>query len=178
MRCDFKADIKEDYKNYIKALSSQNWKNAVPKEIRNNEIGLGKYLEKKYKHELKFLEMAAEDFRKIWDERENLIFARIREITGKETKGNFTIFLTTIKFCPYDTTSNSIWIYYLYENEKFCTLLSHELLHFNFHQFFFEKIKKEIGEEKTQLLKESLTFLLNEEFNDILKCEDSGYPAH
>ncbi|MBM3233874.1 hypothetical protein FJZ19_02145 [Candidatus Pacearchaeota archaeon] len=176
MRCKFKIDIKKDYKNYIKALSNDKWKDKVPTELKRENIST--YLEEKYIIEKELIKRIVNNINKLWFRKEREIFRRIEEVTGKKTVGNFKIILTTIKFCPYMLKTNEIMIYYLYSPEKFCEVLTHELLHFNFHQFFFEKVEERIGTEKAHMLKESVTFLINEEFQDILKEDDKGYPKH
>ena len=56
--------------------------------------------------------------------------------------------------------------------------IGHEIMHFQFYKYFFNKIEKEIGKEKTEDLKEALTVLLNLEFRNLWLVEDKGYPKH
>jgi hypothetical protein len=52
-------------------------------------------------------------------------------------------------------------------------IVAHEILHFQFHTYYSDYPKvKLLDPEQYYLLKESLTFLLNHEFKDILKEKD------
>lgn len=56
--------------------------------------------------------------------------------------------------------------------------IGHELMHLQFHNAYWDKMKKEIGEEKTSDLNESLITLLNLEFGDLWLVKDEGYFLH
>jgi hypothetical protein len=56
--------------------------------------------------------------------------------------------------------------------------MGHELLHFHFFEHYWNKIEKQIGNNKTDDLKEALTVLLNLEFKDLWFKYDQGYSNH
>ena len=51
-------------------------------------------------------------------------------------------------------------------------------MHFHFFEHYWDGIEKQIGINKTDDLKESLTVLLNLEFKDLWFKFDQGYPNH
>jgi hypothetical protein len=64
---------------------------------------------------------------------------------------------------------------YKYRTKSFI----HELLHFQTHKYY-ENIPpmNKLDKQQFNLLKESLTFLINYEFPEINKGTDKGYPQH
>ncbi|MFH1376995.1 MAG: hypothetical protein ABIH25_05155 [Candidatus Woesearchaeota archaeon] len=56
--------------------------------------------------------------------------------------------------------------------------MMHEMMHFMFHWHYWSYCEEKIGKELIGHLKEATTFILNEEFRDLLKIKDKGYPMH
>lgn len=69
--------------------------------------------------------------------------------------------------CPYNFEKKWIIVFAGASIEKQLQILTHELNHFMFYHYFGE-LKKEIGEEELESLKEVLTVLTNP--------EEKGYP--
>ena len=107
---------------------------------------------------------------------------------GKLTKRpifneNFQIRYTTCQRWPYNWETWEIRIMepskkefrYKYRTKSFI----HELLHFQTHKYY-ENIPpmNKLDKQQFNLLKESLTFLINYEFPEINKDTDNGYPQH
>ncbi len=104
---------------------------------------------------------------------------RIEKITKKPfVKGKINAYLTTISKCPYSPEEK--WFMVSVFNNIFGCMQTagHELFHLQFHKYFFKKVEKQIGAQKTHELKESLTILLNLEFKDLWFVEDKGYEQH
>lgn len=98
------------------------------------------------------------------------------KIVFNEIKG----YLTTTSRCPYNPNLDNPYFYFGGFNGVFNILKTagHEIMHIQFHNIYWKEIEKEIGYEKTWDLKESLTVLLNLEFNDLWFVEDKGYGVH
>ena len=54
----------------------------------------------------------------------------------------------------------------------------HELMHLHFHEHYFNRVEKELGNKRAHDLKEALTVLLNKEFMDLWFIPDNGYELH
>ncbi len=119
-----------------------------------------------------------EALEKYWGKIENQFFERLEKITGKKYDEKTKCYVTTISICPYDSDEKSFMCSVLYNLPQAISTIAHELLHLHFHKYYYDEIEKELGEEKTHDLKESLTVLLNSEFKDLLIGYDSGYESH
>jgi hypothetical protein len=58
------------------------------------------------------------------------------------------------------------------------TKIAHELLHFHYYHWNEKKVLEKCSKTESELLKEALTFLLNEEFQNILVPCDNNYVQH
>jgi hypothetical protein len=131
-------------------------------------------------HNSKLIDYFAEGVEKSWKLIEKEYFKRLNKITGKKILAkDITVYITTAGRCPYDGKDYE-WFFVNYFSSFAYVLVTcgHELMHFNFHQFFWKDIEQQIGKEKTSNLKEALTVLLNLEFNDLWFVEDRGYTLH
>ncbi|KKQ55654.1 MAG: hypothetical protein US74_C0025G0001 [Parcubacteria group bacterium GW2011_GWA2_38_13] len=115
----------------------------------------------------------------IFDMYSKVIFERMEKVTGRKIcRKDFICFLTTFCRGPYVERKGYIWlITRRHENDYIASFL-HELLHFQTHTYWEKIIKEKLAEEEFNNLKEALTVILDEEFKDIMECEDGGYKDH
>lgn len=132
----------------------------------------------KYKEEVIGAEIAS--LEKIWRTKEKEYFDALEKITGKPIyQKKFTCYFTTGFMCPYSRKDYwfmvSVWKGIPFQITTIC----HEILHLQFQHYWWKIIVDNLGEIKADILKESLTFLLNEdEFDSIILSEDQGYKNH
>ena len=142
------------------------------------------FLEKRYNDNKAEIDDAAKQIKTILDDQKEKIFELMEKLTKKPIfNDSFTIRYTTCKRWPYNRRTWEIWVMEpsKIEFRKYFWTQSfiHELLHFQTHKYY-EKIAPMDKLDKSQfnLLKESLTFLINYEFPWINKSTDNGYPQH
>lgn len=138
-------------------------------------------LEKELKiiHDSELISYFVECVNKSWKSIEKEYFKRLENITGKKIISNDVIvYITTAGRCPYDYKYEWFFVNYFSSFSQVLATCGHELMHFNFHQFFCNDVEKQIGKDKTSDLKEALTMLLNIEFNDLWFVGDRGYEPH
>lgn len=118
----------------------------------------------------------------IWRLKEELFFRILEKITTKPIyQKTFPCYFTTGFMCPYQTEKKPNWFMVsIWKGIPFwITTICHEILHLQFIHYWQGEITDKIGKEKFEILKELLTFLLDEEeFDDIILSEDAGYPNH
>lgn len=129
-------------------------------------------------HNSKIISIEVEAVEKAWREIENEFFKRMNKLMKNKFSREITAYLTTIGTCPYDPEEPSFMFSILYSLPKSLQTCGHEIMHLYFHEFYWDKIEKQIGKEKTADLKEALTILLNLEFKDLWFIEDMGYEQH
>jgi hypothetical protein len=77
------------------------------------------------------------------------------------------IYLSSLPICPYNFKKRWIMVFADTRVKRQIEILAHELNHFMFY-YYFGYLKKELGEEKFESLKEALTVFTNP--------EEKGYP--
>ena len=121
-------------------------------------------------------------FNQNWSKIEKEYFRRLEKIT--KTKFPFkkiNAYLTTSSRCPYNPNKKGPYFFVKFFSNIPSALhvAGHELMHIHLHNNgWWEKFEKEIGNDKTHDLKESLTELLNLEFQDLWVVHDPSYPNH
>ena len=142
------------------------------------------FLEKRYNDNKAEIDDAAKQIKIILDDQKDKIFELMENLTKKPIfNETFTIRYTTCQRWPYNRPTWEIRMMepskkefrYKYRTKSFI----HELLHFQTHKYYemmppMDKLDK----QQFNLLKESLTFLINYEFPWINKTTDNGYPQH
>lgn len=130
-------------------------------------------------HKSPFIKIYIEAVSKAWKKIEKKYFDTLKKITKKSIcSEKFTAYLTTTVRCPYEKKENWFMINFFSPIPHTLRTIGHEILHLQFYKYFFDKIKKEIGKEKTEDLKEALTILLNLEFQSLWFVRDKGYLKH
>jgi len=116
---------------------------------------------------------------KVWRKIEKRFFKRLEKITEKSIfLKEFKCYLTTGFMCPYNPRDNSFMVSMRHSIPWNITTICHEIFHLQFLHYYETYCRKFISWKKLEDLKEVLTFILDTDFNDLLICEDKGYPAH
>ena len=141
------------------------------------------YIEKdpneKYKKQVMNFEMQA--LEKSWRIVEKKYFKTLSEITQKPIfQDKFNCYFTTGLMCPYNEKENWFMVSMWSSIPTSITTICHEIMHLQFLKYYRKYLRKQgLKNEQIEVLKESLTFLLNEpEFDGIILSEDRGYPEH
>lgn len=185
-----KQNIKKDAWNWWDACHKISygidWKQHIDGKLQDKIIDktrkqafnfLIPYLKNLYKK--KDINQKKKELQNILDQYQVEIFSRIRKVTGKKVyRKNFTCFLTTFPRAPYNYHRGYIWLPIIRPKETFIRTFVHELLHFQTYAYWQNRCLKKLTEEEFENLKESLTIILNEEFMDLIKWPDKGYPIH
>lgn len=192
-KVEFKLDYKKDAYNYWKIANNKStWGSDFSKNINQDIIKTLKgkswedskdyiysLLSRDYKKHKKLIIISLTSFENAWRLIEKDYFKRLEELTKhKIYTDKFTAYLTTASRCPYNHNNNWFMVGLYYNIPSVCQIAGHELMHLQFHKYYWEKCREELNEEKTHDLKESLTVLLNEEFSDLFLAKDKGYPNH
>lgn len=193
----FKFDIDKDIENWRGACNSSfmgvDWKLKAPKNTLKHIVAkpkkearqfLKKYLEKRYKKNSKYVIKFEKEIKHYWQEREYEIIKRIQKITKKPFwPQKITCYYGTFARGNYRINENDAWMILdpkvWYTKEIFCVSILHEILHFQFHKYFWKYLESlEVSRKQIDHIKEATTFLINEEFQDLIPFKDWGYPIH
>ncbi|MDO8647832.1 MAG: hypothetical protein Q7R70_05480 [Candidatus Diapherotrites archaeon] len=116
-----------------------------------------------------------------WQSIELEFFKRLEKVMEKPNAfPKITGYITTMQSCPYNMAPNDTWFMFKFfgSTANATKTAAHEIMHFQFHNYYWREIAEKIGQENTGHLKEALTVLLNLEFNDLVLDYDYGYPVH
>ena len=124
------------------------------------------------------IEKIRNEIEKNWQKISEQFFARASQIfKNKLPLREVTAYLTIDNRCSYSLEKNYFFIH-LYPDLTNKTIM-HELLHFYFWHTGGREIKEKFGYKIFNDIKESLTVLLNIEFQDLMGgIQDKGYPQH
>ena len=129
-------------------------------------------------YESELIQVFLEALEKAWIGIEEVFFKKLENITGVKFEEDLTCYITTAFRCPYNADENSFMVSLFSSIPNSLKNCGHEILHIHFHKNYFEKVEKELGNEKAHILKEALTVLLNEEFKGLWFSYDEGYLKH
>lgn len=130
-------------------------------------------------HDSGLIEVFALALQEAWKKINEEYFKRLENITKKPIyTEEFSAYVTTVVRCPYSYEESWFMVSFFRDMLNALKTAGHEIIHLQFHHYYWESIEKEIGNEKTADLKEALTVLLNLEFKDLWFVEDSGYEKH
>ena len=114
-----------------------------------------------------------------WRKIENKFFKRLEKITQKPNfADSFKCYFSSGFMCPYNEKEKWFMVSMWHSIPSQITTIGHELSHFQFLHYYGKYCRRFLSKEKTEDLKEALTFLLNTDFNDLILSEDIGYPSH
>jgi hypothetical protein len=115
----------------------------------------------------------------IWRKIEKEYFKRLVKITQKPVFWNdFGCYLTTGRMCPYNPREKWFMISMWHPISANIITICHEIFHLQFLHYYEEYCLQFLSQQQKEDLKESLTFILNTDFGDLLTGYDGGYPNH
>lgn len=179
----------------MNAFTNSNWFKFMPEEdllildkIKNTTVEeafkiLMPYLENKYENNKELIDSTAKEIKTILDLQKDEVFKVLEKLTKhpieyKEIK----IRLTTLNRCPYTWETWEILMVApkRWDKKEFWTsTLAHEMLHMQTHRYYeSEYPMNQLNKKQFNLIKESLTFLLNHEFEGIEMRKDPWYENH
>ena len=164
-----KYNLEKDIQNWQNSLNKEsynvNWNKFLPSDISlkctNDNECLKKYLEINYPINKisEFINSINKliNPQEIQNDLENLLNAKFKT-------NDFKVFITTFHRAPYNIEGNYFYLIYRENNiNKAVGGIYHELMHFLFHQNYWDYCKnKGLDDTKIHILKESFTVLLNE----------------
>ena len=142
------------------------------------------FLDKKYKDNHEEIDDAVSQIKIKLDTQKDQILKLMEELTKRPIfNEKFQIWYTTCKRWPYNRRTWEIWTFDPPEKSwrlrAWSCGFAHELLHFQTHKYYEnEKPTNQLNWKQFNLIKESLTFLLNHEFPRINMAIDRWYPTH
>jgi len=92
---------------------------------------------------------------------------------------SFNFYLTTFPSIPYNKNKGYVWLNYSYKNT--IGIFLHELCHMQFIHYWQEDSNSNISKlsnDQFEMLKESLTVILDRDFFPFIDEVDSGYKVH
>ncbi len=163
----------------LNILSQIKWSS----QERANKILLP-YLDKKYKNNREYVEEAVGDIKTILDEQKSLIFENMEKLTKHPIlRDDFHIYFTTCLRWPYAWKTWEIRMFDPGKIERrirgWTQSFAHELIHMQTHKYYENEYPmNQLNWKQFNLIKESLTFLLNHEFPWVNMAIDRWYPQH
>lgn len=142
------------------------------------------FLEKKYEDNREDIDDAASQIKIKLDSQKDQIFELMEKLTKRPIYNeNFQFWYTTCQRWPYNRETWEIWIMEPPEKwwrlRAWTTAFAHELLHFQTHKYYENEYPvNQLNWKQFNLIKESLTFLLNHEFPWVNMSSDKWYPNH
>jgi len=199
-KLNFDYDTRKDAWSWVliakdKDMWGLNWRDQIaqiPEELleKIEKVDFGcaqkiveEYIEKDSKRDCKLnvINLEMEALEKVWASVEKRYFDALSKITKKPIFAEkFNCFFTTGFVCPYNEDENWFMVSMWHSIPFSITTICHEILHLQFLNYYRDYLEEQgCAEEQIEVLKESMTFLLNEsEFDDIILSQDGGYPEH
>lgn len=181
MQFFFKYDLQKDTENFLKSFTSVNNKKPTKlQELYKVELGeldplkVPEFLQK----QVSDISEKLENIKSAWEAIEYKILERMEKIFSVSLRNNITVYLSTNSRCTYSIEENYFFVYMDSKNPNI--IITHELIHFYTRHAFFKELKeKGVSAEKYNDIKESLTELINTDFQDLLGVnQDKGYSQH
>lgn len=140
--------------------------NATDEEDAYNKIH--EYLQKQSQEILEKIDKSKQNFQEAWNLYGEQSIKFLEYLYQQPFPfNNLIAYLTTNNICPYDYKEHSFYVRYKTAVPLQLRTAVHELNHFMFYHYYPD-LGKDLGKEKYELLKESLTFFSNPELQ--------GYP--
>lgn len=190
MPLDIRYNLKKDAWNHWSSVNKHasysnplRWMNPDwVKKVRGKSEKHVEKLMKKNAYNLersKLIKIYIDSIEKAWSVIEKEYFKRLENITKKPFGSRkIKVYVTTVPKCPYNTKERWFMLNFFSPIPHSLRTAGHEIMHFQFHKYFWTKVEDEVGEKKTGDLKEALTELLNLEFRDLWMVKDEGYEQH
>ena len=182
-----KLDLSKDAWNWWEACNKTshgvNWREKISNELQEKIVGKNQqtafdflipYLENYYKD--KNIEIFIKTLQIEFNNKKNKLFEIMERITANKIyRDDFTCFITSFPRFPYDYKEGYIWLSSKRPADYQLSIFIHELLHFQFFAYYDEDIWSLVTPEQFARIKESVTVILNDEFEEITTVQDDGY---
>ncbi len=165
------------------------WKQRIDSDIADKLLDakpgeaygfLDGYLKKKYQKDSETIRLGFEFINRRFKDHFELACQKLIDITDRPLyRDDFTIYLTTFPRGPYDFQSGSPWLPILWTNP--IANFMHEILHFqtiNYWRNNPNSFMSRMPLEEFEILKESLTVVLDQSLVPPLEKPDLGYIEH
>lgn len=163
-----------DYKGVVNPRVLRIAENREFEECRDE---LEKYFERI--HDSEIIQIFIDSINKSWQTVDEEFVRRMEKVTKKPLcLKHFTGYVTTMGRCPYNILEGWFMVCFFGNILNAMSTTAHEILHFQFHHYYWNYVEGEIGKSETADLKEALTVLLNLEFKDLWHVKDKGYEKH
>jgi hypothetical protein len=129
-------------------------------------------------HSSSLINLQIKSVEKAWSKIEKEFFHRMDRIMKHEYEKDSIAYLTTSRYSPYDEKECWFMFRFFSSIPDALRTCGHELMHFYFHDFYWQNVEKELGKDKTWHLKEALAVLLNLEFRDLWFARDESKKGH
>ena len=144
---------------------------------------IGKFLDETYKKNEVFFSERQKLLEKDFDSKFNNACNWLERTTGRPLfRNDFTIYLTTFPRSPYDPDKGAFWFNIFNKTAGYITFtFLHEALHFQFHHYWQNNKKSSVSKlppDQFELLKESLTVVIDDDVKPLVPFPDKGYPDH
>lgn len=142
------------------------------------------FLERKYNENREEIDDAAKLIKVMIDPQKDQVLELMEKLCKRPIfNENFHFWYTTCQRWPYNRENWEIWIKEPLEKwwrlRAWTQAFAHELLHFQTHKYYqSEYPMNQLNKQQFNLIKESLTFLLNYEFPWVNMAIDRWYPQH
>ena len=154
-----RENIREDLLAKIDPVLRNKIEKAVNKEDAQKAIF--DFLSKWRKENSKFIESVIKNLKSEWNLSSQETIKKLETLYQKQFLfDKTTIYLTSLPLCPYSYKEKYLFVYLRDSAEKQVKTILHELNHFMFY-FYYPELKKKLGHEKYELLKESLSYFSN-----------------
>lgn len=181
MQINLKYDLEKDVENFLKSFNSVN--NKTPTKLQDlyiatigeiNPLKVSSFLQKQainIPEKLKTTELS-------WKRVEEKVISRLENFFEISLQLDIIIYLSTNSRCTYNIQENYFFVYINSENPN--GIIIHELMHFyTWLSLYKELTEHGVSKEKYNDIKESLTELINTDFQDLLgEYYDKGYSQH
>lgn len=167
--CDFKKGIPQTTMDLCGGKKFEDIKNTFKDHYKKT-------------YSCRLVSQVEKSFNEAWSKIGEEYFKRLKKITKKPINlKKITAYLTFVRRCPYNHNKGDPFFFVNFFGgiPNAMMIAGHEIMHIHLHNLkWWEKVEKEIGNEKTGDLKEALTVLLNLEFRDLWIAPDRGYDMH
>jgi len=187
MKLTFKYNLNEDIKNFFGASKSLGHSGRQSKihllyqgryGAELTQENLKKFINNYVKENNIDVKEKIKEFQKSWDKINDEFFKRAEKIFKVQLPTEqVDVYLTTNDRCCLSINDNLFFVYVKSDHIKRTAM--HELFHFYTWYAFGKELKdKNIGKQKYYDIKESLTEILNLEFEDLIEYPEVGYSEH
>ncbi|TSC94534.1 MAG: hypothetical protein Athens101410_768 [Parcubacteria group bacterium Athens1014_10] len=197
-KVEFKYDISKDGWNILRVIDTPPFfdkedkskcligidKSLVEKVKKEKDLLIKKQIIKNYlanflEKEKKLIKGKIKSFSQEWNKINNTYFDKLSFVLNITIPKNniYTAYLTNAGSCPFNVPEG--WFMVRIKDEKVDAIAAHEIMHIEFvraYGFFCKDLG--LPQKRFNDLRESLTVLLNEEFEGILSRPDYGYKEH